>query len=247
MSAPLIGISLAVNGERDREFKPGYVLDFQTESYSRYVAHYGGIPVLLPNRALDYLSDLLPRLDGLVLSGGADLELPAASEGTLGRSAADPEQARRTRFEHEALHAALQRRLPVLGICRGLQQINVSLGGSLWQDLEEDLGIQGHDRPDAPWSGVHRVRLEEDCSLGEGLPRCFAVNSTHHQAVRDLGRDLCVVARQEDEDRVVEALRLQDEGRWLRAVQWHPERMHEDLPSQVLMEEFLQACGGPRA
>lgn len=252
---PLIGVTAERNGDPqgERAFKRGYALEYQNELYSALVRRHGALPVLLPlGGDPEEACGLVARLDGLLLSGGSDLDPAHWSEDELepgGNVEALGEDERlRTNWEHALLEAAFAARLPVFGICRGMQQLNVSLGGSLWQDLERQVGVAGHYETDSPMRRAHDATIcARPEGLPAGLPSRFAVTSTHHQAVRDLGRGLVVFARAADDDRVVEGL-LRPGGPFLLGVQWHPERMAEDESTDILFKAFVDAAsvGGRR-
>lgn len=193
----------------------------------------------------------LPQVAGIVLCGGLDID--PARYGEPLRPDADVEvDAARDALEWEILAAAEEKRLPVWGICRGFQVINVYLGGSLYQDLPLDYpgGSSSHSRSEAPDVLAHTVRLLPRATsagaarmadlLSRDEPQ---VNSRHHQGIKRLAPRLAAVA--ESPDGLIEAVTLQsEEGWWLRAVQWHPENL-VSLPEQrALWEDFVQAAAG---
>lgn len=185
------------------------------------------------------------ELDGLVLMGGSDV-----CPETYGENALKPEwngDRIRDEYEIELLRAFMAQKKPVLGVCRGAQVINVALGGTLFQDLSTQ----------APHALNHRnwAIYEQNCHAtsfvpGTGLARLYPgvettkTNSIHHQAVKDLGRDLVVEAWSEP-DHVVEAIRFKGPA-YVFAVQWHPEFHAPDDPSFVddtpILDEFLAAA-----
>jgi putative glutamine amidotransferase len=197
--------------------------------YADSVAAAGGIPVLLP--PYPGVEHAAMRLDGLILSGGGDID-PAAFG-----AAAHPEtgwiRAERDAAEFALLTAALDQGLPLLGICRGLQVLNVALGGTLHQHLPELVGHAGH----APTPGAyafHQVSIVPGSRLAgilddpghPGGPADCSVPAYHHQAVDRLGEGLVVSAR--TQDGVIEAIEFEaapgSAGRGFAiAVQWHPE------------------------
>jgi putative glutamine amidotransferase len=180
------------------------------------------------------------RIDGLMLTGGGDVDPRYFGiTDSLGRSK-DVSSAR-DEFEFNAIELALDRNLPILGICRGMQVMNVYLGGTLILDLPA-AGYLDHAR-DKSYNFAHEVRIEEGALLrrvaGSDL---LEVNSSHHQAVDRLGNGLMAAAV--SPDGVVEGAEwiLKDRVPFLMLVQWHPERMEQfDSPaSKALGERFLK-------
>jgi putative glutamine amidotransferase len=219
--APLIGISayceLAQWGAWER---PAVVLP---RRYADRVIEAGGIPVLLP--PLPGIEDALGRLDGLMLSGGGDIDParyhaePATETGSV--------REERDAAEFALFAAAMSRRLPVLGICRGLQVINVARGGTLHQHLPHVVGHDGH-APVPGGFGEHVVRVAAGSRLGQilggnGAALSIGTPTHHHQAVDQLGRGLIPTAWADDG--TVEAFELDPagDGSFMVAVQWHPE------------------------
>ncbi len=224
---PLIGISIYCEQARWAAWEaPAMLLP---RRYADRVAQGGGIPVLLP--PVPGIEDALNRLDGLVLSGGGDID-PARYGAERAAETGDP------RTERDAAEIALFRRamsldLPVLGICRGLQVINVARGGSLHQHLPSLVGHDEH-APTAGSYGSHEVRVAPGTRLAEVLgqagqagPPPVIVPTHHHQAADRLGKGLSATAW--TADGIVEAVELdRQERRFVVAVQWHPEA-GEDL------------------
>lgn len=164
-------------------------------------------------------------LDGLVLSGGVDIAPEFYSGNNDYAHAPDSWERARDLFEMEALEQALERRIPVFGVCRGLQLVNVVLGGTLVQDLgkEGDVVHEGMGGVDKQ----HGVRVERGSLLGSIVgPGGGLVNSAHHQAIGRLAEGLRVNCRADDG--TIEGVEwVEPEGRsFLLAVQWHPERMY---------------------
>jgi putative glutamine amidotransferase len=195
--------------------------------YPTAVGAAGGVPVVLPPNA-PAGATLLDRLDALVISGGPDID--PALYGAVPHPQLGPVEHDADPRELEILVAALERGMPVLAICRGMQMLNVARGGTLWQDLPSerpsDAGIR--HRQSEPGSHVtHEVTVEPDSVLARLTGRTPAddvleVNSFHHQAVRELGDGLRIVARAPDG--VVEA--VEDATRpFLVGVQWHAESL----------------------
>jgi putative glutamine amidotransferase len=190
--------------------------------------------------------ELVPGAAGLVLCGGIDVDPARYGEAVLpdGDVEIDP---LRDAMEWDLLAAARAARLPVWGVCRGIQVLNVFLGGSLWQDLPSQCpaGVE-HSVVDPLDCLVHDVRvLEAATSLGGILSRERPlVNSRHHQAVKRLAPGLVPVA--ESPDGLVEAAALagpEGERWWVRGVQWHPENLVAMAQHRALWDDFVRAAG----
>lgn len=183
--------------------------------------------------------DPLPAsFDGLLLTGGADVD-PARYGEPNRLSKTDPA---RDAMDFALMERALEARVPIFAICRGLQVLNVALGGTLYQDVLEDGATTRSHRIAERTMPVHGlVATAADSLLHSLLVLPCPVNSLHHQAVRAVAPALHVVARA-PEDGIVEALEPSFPYPWLLAVQWHPEELR-DHPEQLrLFEAFLAAC-----
>ena len=198
---------------------------FLHKSYLDAVTTAGGIAVLLPPQPVDVgiAARVLDGLDGLVLTGGRDVD-PAAYN-TEPHPATDEPAVDRDAWEFALLGDALRRGMPVLGICRGAQVLNVALGGSLHQHLPDLLGHTGHQRGNAVFS-TSTVRTVEGSRLGRLIGVSATVQCYHHQGIDRIGEGLVVSAR--DTDGLVEAVELAGDD-FVVAVQWHPEESSEDL------------------
>ena len=194
------------------------------------------------------LRDYAENLDGLILQGGADIDPRAYGEEPT-HTVGVPDGVR-DRFELDLLRGFAAAGKPVLGICRGMQLINVAYGGTLYQDLRADGATAAlHVRREVYDEHVHGLRLAPDSRLAQsygGLAR-GRVNSIHHQGVKALG--LGLVAEAWSEDGVVESIRGAGPG-FLLGVQWHPEfhdhRFPELLPADPLLRDFLAAARAAR-
>lgn len=190
------------------------------------------------------LRDYAKHLDGLVLQGGADV-----SPQTYSEAATRPEWSgdrARDMYELELLHEFVEAGKPVLGICRGCQLINVAFGGTLYQDIATDLPAAIQHVSDLYDSHYHIIHFPQGSALGTLFPSASEalVNSIHHQAVKDLGRDL-VVEAVSGKDNVVEAVRYR-KARFVMGLQWHPE-FHRAGSSELLdctpiLDDFLGAA-----
>jgi putative glutamine amidotransferase len=215
--APVIGISAYHEQARWGKWDADAVV--LPWSYPDRVAEAGGIAVLLP--PVPRISEVLDRLDGLVLSGGGDFD--PAGYGAPRHPETTSVRPDRDAAEVALLSAAIERGLPVLGICRGMQLINVTMGGSLHQHVPDVVGHHGH-APAPGAYGAHPVRV----AAGSGLARILGrtqvdtVPTHHHQALDRLGDGMTATAW--SDDGIVEAVELDLPGcPFAMAVQWHPE------------------------
>jgi putative glutamine amidotransferase len=215
--APVIGLSAYCEAARWRAWDTETVL--LPRRYADSVAAAGGIPVLLP--PLPGIEDALARLDGLLLSGGGDID--PARYGAEADPRSGSIHANRDAAEFALIEAAMAHRVPVLGICRGLQVINVARGGTLHQHLPDVVGHEDH-APAPGVYGAHPVRVSPGTRLGQILDgEEITTPTSHHQAVDKLGAGLIATAWAQDG--TIEALEPDDgaDGPFLVAVQWHPE------------------------
>jgi putative glutamine amidotransferase len=219
---PLIGISAYRQQARWGAWELPAVL--LPDRYVTKVAAAGAVPVLLPPIAR--IDEVIGALDGLVLSGGGDID--PARYGAERDPHCGPASADRDDAELALLDAALARRLPVLGICRGLQVLNVALGGSLHQHLPDLVGNDSHS-PDPGGYGAHEVSVAPGSRLAAILNRTdltdhlpVVVPTHHHQAIDRLATGLAATAWATDG--TIEAVELDPaEQPFAVAVQWHPE------------------------
>lgn len=231
---PVIGMTLD-----DEHGRPGvHVL---RDDYVRSVKQAEAIQlVIAPTRPQD-AGPLLDRLDGLLLTGGIDVDPelfdqpPHPKLRRVDRSRDD--------LEIALIHEALARDLPILAICRGIQVLNVAEGGTLLQDLPSDIaGGERHDCPEPRSRRVHRIQVDADTRLRDILGEASVpVNSFHHQAVDRLGEGFVASARC-DEDGVIEGLEMPGR-RFVVGVQWHPETFWDSSDSfQSLFDAQADAC-----
>jgi len=196
--------------------------------YVEGVAEAGGMPVVLPpSLSVRAAEALLDGLDGLLLSGGPDLDPGYYGEEPIPELGATiPEW---DALEMALLRLALQRGMPIFGICRGMQIHNVALGGTLYQDVSSQLGadVLNHSQATPKYHPTHEVEVLEDSYLAEITDRqTVEVNSYHHQGIKDLADALTVSAR--SADGVIEAFEWRDFcERWLVGVHAHPEGMRD--------------------
>jgi len=208
------------------------------ENYAAAIVRAGGIPVLMCNSDKEYLRELSCLCDGLFLTGGEDIEPSLYGQKNGGLSGTV--DAVRDKAEMELCRLFAETGKPTIGICRGLQILNVFFGGTLTQDLAHDRGIEHRYHAD------HALMTEEYNWLRKTFGHCLIVNSYHHQAIDVLGKGLRATAFSAD-GQVVEA--VEHEILPIFAVQWHPERMTgtsrydvEGPDMAPFFERFIQNC-----
>ena len=210
------------------------------DTYTGAIRAAGGLPIILPiaDDEPDLIAEYLAAVDGLLFTSGGDVA-PAYYGEARDERCHDPDR-ERDLFEILLARAALARRTPVLGICRGLQVLNVAGGGTLNQDIGCRPGTLPYHAAtrEERLSVIHPVRILPGTHLhaimGVIEPR---VTSTHHQFVKDLGPGLRIAA-ESVEDGIVEAIEHPDHP-FLVAVQWHPERMYQDSPEHLALFKGL--------
>ncbi|MBQ7734079.1 MAG: gamma-glutamyl-gamma-aminobutyrate hydrolase family protein [Synergistaceae bacterium] len=230
-SKPLIGI-LASNLSPKAELNASYV---------RAISQNGGAPVILPD------CESLPVCNALVFPGGIDVdpalynEEPHKELGRIDRALDD--------FWIESARYAVSRKIPVLGICRGLQLLNVFLGGTLYQDIESEIKIKSerqgsinHRQITARHLTSHSVDIDEGTRLYRLIgAKSISVNSMHHQAIKSLAEGL-KVSSLSPEDGIIEGIESPDG--LIVAVQWHPEELLESVPvMNKLFADLIQRAG----
>jgi putative glutamine amidotransferase len=232
-SRPAIGICAAIErvswGVWD-----GYEVTLVPRAYVNAVQRAGGLAIVLPpdEAAVADPDLLLDRVDALLMAGGADID--PASYGAEPHPETKGTWPERDAFEIALARRALQRDMPVLGICRGMQLLNVALGGSLDQHLPESIEDSVH-RSVAGTFGTHRVRLAPGTlACGAAGTEGLMVMSHHHQGVERLGEGLEVSGWSESDD-IVEAIELPDK-RFALGVVWHPEEDRESPVIAALVE-----------
>ena len=233
---PLVGVTTSVTVDKSPE--RAYV----NAAYVRAVQQAGGVPVLLPPQ-LDRAAraELWRRLDGVLLTGGGDVD--PARFGEAPHPTASEISPARDGLEIDVTHWALERRRPLLAICRGLQVLNVALGGSLCQDIPSALDSPlDHSQKEPRHQPTHHVKVQEGSRLAAILGALEVdVNSFHHQALEALGRGLTAVAW--SPDGIVEGAELADAERFVVGVQWHPEDLVDhDTAARNLFAALVRAA-----
>lgn len=215
MKKPIIGITCSEGKHKENDIQK------INEDYIQAIIHAGGVPVLLPVcEQQDIIQQQIEMIDGLLVSGGVDVNPLFYHESYtpyLGQSSS-----KRDVYEINLIQSAAKLHKPILGICRGHQIINVSFGGTLFQDNimagDSILQHQQKERRDYP---VHSIHIKKDSFLSEALKNENFVNSFHHQSVKKLASGFHAVAKSEDQ--IIEA--MEHETLPIYSVQFHPEAM----------------------
>lgn len=219
---PVIGI-LGNRIPNEHRLFAGSERDYVNHDYVSAVEKAGGIPLILPiTESIDTVVSALGLIDGLLISGGYDIHPSFYGEEPERRLGYTDQHIDRVQLA--CVRSAVKARRPVLGICRGLQVMNIALGGSLHQDTSiVSEGILQHMQDAHRWESAHTVRISANSRLSRIFGESCRVNSFHHQYIKDLGPGLIQTATAPDG--VIEALESEDEEYFFIGVQWHPEMM----------------------
>ena len=243
---PTIGITCLDDRPTQDQHAPRFG---QNQAYVHAVARAGAAPLLIPN-LMDktLLRTLYDLLDGLLLSGGEDID--PAHYGETRHEKCGLVSPGRDKAELTLTRWAMDDEKPLLSICRGIQVLNVALGGSLYQDIQAQ--VQGADKHDYRYPGYPRNRLSHTVTVAPQMHLAhilgplnspdplYWVNSSHHQAIKDVAPGLTVAARAPDG--IVEAVEAEDHP-FAIGIQWHPEELADnDVQSQGIFDALVEAC-----
>lgn len=239
--APLIGITADLDlGASAQSIAPGRHYYLLMQSYCDAITKSGAVPVIIPCVPPEQCDEILERCDGLLLSGGVDLDPTYYNEEPdvhLG-----PINPERAAFETSITRKALERDMPIFSICGGEQVLNVVCGGNLYQDINTQFpGVINHRQLGPRNYPFHSVDIRTKTKLHGILKAAkIRVNSRHHQSVKELGKELIVSAVASDG--VVEAIESEVHT-FVLGVQWHPEIMFDhDVHTRALFSAFVKAC-----
>ena len=234
---PIIGVTSDYNGGDRPEFGGKIPTCFLRDRYVHAIEATGGIPLILPPLEAPSKSarSILDRIDGLLLTGsGPDIDPALYGERQRFRfKTMDP---KRFSLERALIRQAMKRAMPILGICGGMQMLNVAAGGSLYQDLKGQMPkAMAHQRGGKP---AHMISVKRGTLLSKILKRDqLRVNSAHHQGVKQVAPGYVVNA--EAPDGVIEGIEAIDYP-FVLGVQWHPEFLNPDDRSEILFKAFLR-------
>jgi len=238
---PVIGITPDI-ATRDTSANLKDANLFLSQRYNRAVLIAGGIPMVLPMIvARKILKKALDRLDGILVTGG-NFDINPILYGEKPLEPLREIKKQRTQFELELISLALERDLPILGVCGGQQAINVVLGGSLYQDIARQVPhALEHEQTTPKVKSSHSINILPETKLHR-IVRCkvLKVNTTHHQAVKDPGKGLITNATAKDG--IIEGIESREHS-FVLGVQWHPEfLMERNLPQRKIFSSFISAC-----
>ena len=241
---PVIGIT--VNYDMDNRIgtltglgTPLQDWDYIALDYANAVAASGGIPVLIPNlKNPDDMIPFLDRIDGLLLSGGADLE--PTLYGDVVKGFCGPIQVRRDAQETVMLKGAFAKKMPILGICRGLQFMNVGFGGTMYQDLPTEKGIYHSINVAERNHPIHTVKFSGGMIRDIMGVDELGTNSYHHQGLKDIAANGTVTGMTADGN--VEVVEFSGGHPFTLGVQWHPEMMYDSPYTKKLFDAFIAAA-----
>ncbi|MDO5399261.1 MAG: gamma-glutamyl-gamma-aminobutyrate hydrolase family protein [bacterium] len=235
MNRPVIGITPLIDYEKDSYWLvPGYM---------QGIIEAGGTPVMLPlTDDINIIRQMADKCSGFLFTGGQDVSPLLYGETPIPQCGECSTE--RDKMEKSLLERAIELNKPILGICRGIQLINAVLGGTLYQDLPSQINspLEHHQKPpyDKP---IHDVTIIENTPLHHLLRKeVLAVNSYHHQSVKDLSDKLLPMAKADDG--IIEAVYMPDK-KFVWGVQWHPEFSHiSNADSRKIFSEFVKQAKG---
>ncbi|MDR0743382.1 MAG: gamma-glutamyl-gamma-aminobutyrate hydrolase family protein, partial [Tannerella sp.] len=213
-------------------------------SYIDAVLQAGGVPVVIPVIYDEKkVIELLNTMDGIIFAGGEDFDPAYYNERSI------PQMGRinapRDEFEMKLVHLAAERSIPILGICRGLQLINIAFGGSLYQDLPAQYydNTISHRQKQPNYEASHAVYVEDNTVFANIVKeRMLMVNSLHHQAIKKVARGFRIAGKSPDE--IVEVIEKVDDENWILGVQFHPEvRVTRDNAMHRIFQRFMDEAG----
>lgn len=236
---PIIGLAGNLLLSPDTGFFKGDLYSYVNNDYVQAIIKAGGIPIVIPVQSCkEDIRDIVSKVDKVILTGGYDIDPMLYGENPisqLGMTMRNVDE-----FYFEVIRASEQLHKPLLGICKGIQALNVAYGGTLYQDLEtQRFGSIKHRQDTFKYLGTHYVHIEKDNLLYDCFGDSLLVNSYHHQAVKDLANGFTILAT--SDDGVIEAIERKI-GTYMLGIQWHPEMMiaghNEDMLS--LLKAFIQ-------
>ncbi|HEX9912129.1 MAG TPA: gamma-glutamyl-gamma-aminobutyrate hydrolase family protein [candidate division Zixibacteria bacterium] len=242
MKKPIIGVTCSIEEKEDRERKYPviYPFDYLKRQYYFAIENAGGVPILLPNlKELSLIEEILKLVDGILISGGYDVHPKYYGEKLEHKSVKlTPD---RDKFDLKLVKKARDRKIPILGICRGHQLINIAFGGTLYQDLSlrDEPTFDHKGSKIINYKKRHRVIIKEDSKLFSIIGKKeIVVNTSHHQLIKKIAPGFAATAWSK-EDGVIEAIESIKDN-YLLSVQWHPEVDFEKKNSKLIFKSLIE-------
>ncbi|MBX8939340.1 gamma-glutamyl-gamma-aminobutyrate hydrolase family protein [Enterococcus gilvus] len=238
MKKNIIGIAANQHYQNNQDFFDQQ-FTYSPQGFIDGVHQAGGLPILLPISDPELASEYIASIDKLLLAGGQDVTPFLYNEEPhpkLGPTSID-----RDTFEMALIKEAIKQNKPILTVCRGTQLLNVTLGGTLYQDLAQypDWEVKHDMFPTVPDFGLHSITVKSESTLAPLFGERAQVNSYHHQAIKDLAESLVPIAWAHDG--IIEAVESREKNTKILGVQWHPELTHKnDSKEQSLFDYFVQ-------
>jgi putative glutamine amidotransferase len=225
---------------KERKYPTAYAFDYLKRSYYEGVEKSGGVPLILPNtKKLNLIDQMLKVVDGLVISGGNDVDPQFYKEKKKARNLNLTQE--RDLFEIALVRKARRKKIPILAICRGMQLVNVAFGGTLYQDFSFEKKFLDHTLEGSScYNKKHSVVIQDKTKLYSIIGRNrIEVNTSHHQMVKKIAPGF-VLSAWSEKDEVIEGIETKDDN-FLICVQWHPELM-KDKSSKHLFDSLIKAA-----
>ncbi len=213
---------------------------FLNNSYFEEIISAGGIPVAIPLCVdRDIISECLTHIDGIVFSGGTDIDPKYYGKDNVGKSKGIVDFL--DECEELYIKLSVEKDIPILGICRGMQALNVFCGGSLYQDISSEYETKTIHSLEKPEVAFHNVNIPDGTLLSDMIGSGqYRINSYHHQAVKNIAPYFSVAAI--SEDGIIEAI-YHNNKRFVLGVQWHPERDHSEVSvNKNILIKFIEKC-----
>ncbi|TQR27282.1 gamma-glutamyl-gamma-aminobutyrate hydrolase [Campylobacter sp. MIT 97-5078] len=233
----IIGISASILKLTKEIFKKKYYLNVGYVNKLLECEEKDLAAFIIPFCEKEAIQSLLANTSGVILSGGFDIHPKFYKQSP--KPLLEQLCKKRDEFEFKLIEEAMKKELPIFGICRGMQILNVFFGGTLYQDLSyAKLNVLKHRQKQKPSLATHRVDILENSFLSNFLPSKIKVNSFHHQGIDTLAKDFKVSAKS---GLVIEAIEYQKSKNLVFGVQWHPEVM-KDKHSKAIFQAFVNEC-----
>ena len=236
MSTPIIGIAANQLPAGSADFL-GNPITYTPQGFISATQKVGGIPLLLPISAPETAATYISKIDKLLLAGGQDVEPLFYGEDPHPKLEAT--NLARDLFEQALIEEALKQNKPIFAVCRGMQLLNVTLGGNLYQDLSlyPEWNVRHLQHPTPPHFPTHSIDVVEGSLLASLVSESYRVNSYHHQAIKRVAKDLIVTATSNDQ--IVEAVEWHDNSQRVLGIQWHPELTYQTESKELKLFDFF--------